>query len=159
MARKAKNSTSGKQSKRRKRRSQKDIPELNLAELFLLRKYTMFLLSHVLETSLPKDVWLQIQVLIERLEVLIRNGNTITYKDLEVITRKKSRLYDERNILIFAIIYYKQNEPTCDKYEAFIMDDLESKLGNPDYFTTVHKMPPEWFGEMDLEIGDEITRS
>lgn len=134
------------------KKRQKSIPNITITDMLLLRKYAMYLFDFLEETDLPRDVWSQISVVIEKLETLIRNGESINRNDLDVFTKgRRNKLYDERNILIFAMVFYRNREPDCDDYEGFVMRDLENKLGNPYYFKESRKMTPEWFKEMELK--------
>ena len=133
-------------------------PNITITELFMLRKYCNYLLENVESSGLPKDVWIQVFNCLDKLEILLRNGKPITYEDLVYIRKKKQKvkLLDERNILIFAMVFYRNDVPDIDEYELFVMRDIEEKLGNPRYLKETRSMTPEWFTEMELKRGNEL---
>ena len=137
-----------------KRKSNSRVPVITLSELFLLRYYSLFLLSYSnikKDFDLPNEVWRQLPVLIDKIEALIRLGEPVTYRDLMYTkkVKKETKVFDERNILIYAMNLYRTLEDPED-YELFIMQDLEEKLGNPMYFKSKKRMAPLWFVNMEI---------
>ena len=139
-----------------KRKTKNLLPTLSISDLFLLRKYCSYLLNNIEDSGLPKDVWIQVANCLDKLEEFMRHGIAITYEDLIYVKGKqKIKAYDERNILIFAMVMYLNREDV-DDYEAFTMRDIEEKIGNPHYLKDTRQMEPLWFTEMELKRGNEL---